>query len=389
MMDDSDKGRVFLGIGFGPIQTGIFLSGADGNFERIAVAEIDSQIVNAVRKSNGKITINIAEKDRIYKKIISNIEIYNPLVNEDLDELINLASCADEIATALPSVSVFAKIAGWLGAGLSKNLNKRIFVYTAENHNHAAEILQKTLNLRHDSLYFLNTVIGKMSGVLPGDECMERGLDVLCDGADRGHLAEEFNNILISDCPGIECRRIDGLNVKKNLLPYEEAKLYGHNAVHLLLGLHASFRGLNYMCELRNHKDIMKIGREAFIEESGTALLRKWQNEDDFFDESGFRDYSEDLLVRMTNPFLMDSVERVCRDLERKLGWDDRIVGTIRLCLSQSVPSPRFAKCARMASERLFKSSDSCEIRKRLLALWGNSGLPEEMEAVIELILRG
>ena len=41
--------KIFLGIGAGPIQTGIFVSGASkGSFDRIVVAEVD----DTIRKHN-------------------------------------------------------------------------------------------------------------------------------------------------------------------------------------------------------------------------------------------------------------------------------------------------------------------------------------------------
>jgi mannitol-1-phosphate/altronate dehydrogenase len=33
----------------------------------------------------------------------------------------------------------------------------------------------------------------------------------------------------------------------------------------------------------------------------------------------------------MVNPHLRDAVDRVIRDPQRKLGWDDRLIGTLRL----------------------------------------------------------
>ena len=46
--------KTFLGIGLGPIQTGIFVSGASkGNFDRIVVAEVDDTIREAIRAAGG------------------------------------------------------------------------------------------------------------------------------------------------------------------------------------------------------------------------------------------------------------------------------------------------------------------------------------------------
>jgi mannitol-1-phosphate/altronate dehydrogenase len=45
----------------------------------------------------------------------------------------------------------------------------------------------------------------------------------------------------------------------------------------------------------------------------------------------------------MTNPFLVDLIERVTRDTERKLGWNDRLAGTMRMALEQGVLPRRYA----------------------------------------------
>ena len=52
--------RTFLGIGAGPIQTGIFVSGASrGGFSRIVLADVDEALVDAVRLA-GSLTVNTA-----------------------------------------------------------------------------------------------------------------------------------------------------------------------------------------------------------------------------------------------------------------------------------------------------------------------------------------
>ena len=77
-----------------------------------------------------------------------------------------------------------------------------------------------------------------MSGVVSSAAEMRRlGLEPLVPGFEKCVLVEEFNRILISriTLPGFE-RRIQVFEEKDDLLPFEEAKLYGHNAVHALLG---------------------------------------------------------------------------------------------------------------------------------------------------------
>jgi len=335
---------VFLGIGLGPIQSGIFISGASkGGFSRIVIADVDRNLVEHIR-SSGSIKINIAKIDDIIEEEFAGIEIYNPQDPDDLQKLVEAASVASEISTALPSVNHYQHIAPWLIKGFSLSPERRRFIYTAENNNRAAEILKDAIGCDYANTFFLNTVIGKMCKVFRAVEHPE--LCAISENAENGHLVEEFSNIYISSPPGIEQRKCLGLFPKNELLPFEEAKLYGHNAVHFLLGWKAAEAGLNYMSELSSCPELIDYGRKAFIEEAGAALCRKWHDCDPLFAPQGFAGYSEDLLIRMTNIFLSDTVSRVIRDLPRKLAYEDRMIGTIHLCLEQKVIPERFIATA-------------------------------------------
>ncbi len=87
----------------------------------------------------------------------------------------------------------------------------------------------------------------------------------------------------------------------------------------------------------------MAFLRRAFLRETGAALIRRHRGLDPIFTEMRFESYAEDFLQRMTNPILADSFERVGRDAHRKLGWDDRLVGTMRIALEQGITPNRFA----------------------------------------------
>jgi mannitol-1-phosphate/altronate dehydrogenase len=98
------------------------------------------------------------------------------------------------------------------------------------------------------------------------------------------------------------------------------------------------------MTELKDDKVVMQIGRDAFLKESGAALIKKYAYlGDELFTEAGFKDYAEDLLVRMTNPYLGDTIARVTRDVVRKLELDGRIFGTIQLALEHAIEPKNMA----------------------------------------------
>jgi hypothetical protein len=141
-------GHVFTGFGFGPIQSGLFVNEAfsSGNFSRIVIAEINRILVDAVRTNNGCYYINVARSDGIKTVRIDGIEIYNPAVEQDRKVLIEALSKSTEIVTSLPSVSFYDagsnSVASLVAQGLQNSTAGATIVYTAENNNRAAEILE-------------------------------------------------------------------------------------------------------------------------------------------------------------------------------------------------------------------------------------------------------
>jgi mannitol-1-phosphate 5-dehydrogenase len=405
--------RTYVGFGFGAIQAGLFLYEAfqSGAFRRLVVAEVMPDMVTAVRRANGYFTVNIARPDGVEKARVGPIEIDDPAQDADRQHIIDAIAHADEIGTAIPSVAYYASAApGSLHSVLAQGLRKkaevggpRAVIYTAENHNHAAEILEEKVVAEipareragvRSCVRFLNTVIGKMSGVVtdPG-EIKAQALAPITPEDRRAFLVESFNRILIS--------RIDfdtpfqrGLSVfeeKADLLPFEEAKLYGHNATHALAAYLGAVRGLRYIAELEQVPGVLPFLRAAFIEESGGALIRKHTGVDALFTPEGYTHYADDLLSRMFNPYLRDTVERVGRDPARKLGWDDRLIGTMRLALSQGIQPRRYAVGAAAALATLDRAvlDGSTSIEPLLTSVWGDAISANERRAVLELIEDG
>ncbi len=350
--------HIFAGFGFGPIQAGLFAKEAfqSGNFRRIVVAEIDQRLVDAVRSNNGTYYVNVAGSDGIETVRIDGVELFNPTSPGDSAALLSALAEATEITTCLPSVNFFDShpttgVAGLIAEGLRRRKSDATIVYAAENHNHAAEILEQAVTKRLGAplpprVQFLNTVIGKMSQVVNDPrEIAERKLTPIAPGFDRAFLVEEFNRILVTRATIADF--VPGIRVfieKADLLPFEEAKLYGHNAIHALLGFIGLLKGYGKMTELKDDARVMCVAREAFIAESGGALIRKHASlGDELFTETGYRRYAEDLLERMTNPYLADTTARAARDVVRKLGANDRIYGTMALALEHGIDPENIA----------------------------------------------
>jgi mannitol-1-phosphate 5-dehydrogenase len=382
--------RTFVGFGCGPIQAGLFLAEAyrSGAFSRLVVAEILPDVAEAVRRA-GAVGVNIAHADRIQGLTIRPVEIYEPEVPQDRVALVAAVASADLVATALPGVEAYAAggragMAALLADGLRRKAAARgplAVIYTAENHVRAAELLEAAVAAWVPSAEWagvrrrvqcLDTVIGKMSG---GSEA--RGdLIPIAPGLERAFLVESFNRLLTSPLrrpgdagavegldPGWAAYR-DGLGVcdaMSDLTPFAQAKLYGHNAGHALAAYLARCLGFSWMPQLRDRPDVLAFVEGAMREESGVPLIRRHAGVDPLFSAEGFRVYARDLALRMVNPFLRDAVARVGRDPARKLGWDDRLIGAMRLALEAGIAPRRYAWGAAAALDALGVSAARAE----------------------------
>ena len=376
------KNRAFVGFGFGAIQGGLFLYEAfrSGNFDRLVVAEVLPDVVAALRRNGGRYRVNVATPTGLEVHDVTGVEALNPKDPADRPALLAALGDASEICTALPSVDFFSSVAPWLAEGL----RTPAIIYTAENNNHAAELLEAAVRRLQPAwaadYQFLNTVIGKMSGVV----ATSGNLAAITDDLPRAFLVEEFNRILITQIrlPGFR-RGIEVFAEKPDLLPFEEAKLYGHNAVHALLGYLAHRRGYQFMSDLAADAELMQLGREAFLVESGPALIARRGGLDPLFTLAGYQAYAEDLLRRMTNPWLSDAVVRIIRDPRRKLSWQDRLIGTMRLALDAGIQPVRFAKGAAAAFELLGKEMPGTSLD----SLWPEPDEPVGRKKTLQLLI--
>ena len=240
----------------------------------------------------------------------------------------------------------------------------------------AAEQIKKLLSPRlpQTDVVFLNTVIGKMSQRIVDSRVIdEMRLDYVTPGLEAAFLVEETPQILLcrSKLPDTHNTALGIFQEKQDLLPFEEAKLYGHNAVHALMGYLLSIAGSEYMHEggIQDNGDILSISRRAFLYESGAALILKHSGLDQLFTANGYETYVEDLLARMINPHLNDQVERVVRDPKRKLEYDDRIIGTIRLAREQGLQAP-FMTLGAAAALVYMGTSGSDDVVGTLVDIW-------------------
>lgn len=399
--------KTFVGFGFGAIQGGLFLPEAfkSGNFSRLVVSEIEPNSVNQIRQAGGSYSCNVAEADHIRVEEIRGLEILNPLVPADREKLVDAVASANELCTALPSYTLYdvggkASVASLLAEGLERKLTASSLpsavVYAAENDSRAANRLQKACgkylsNSLNERVTFSETVIAKMcSVVLDGQRITDENLREVTRGSQKSFLVEAFDKILIEESvpTGFE-RGITQFIPKADLDPFALTKFHGHNAIHYCLGLEAKKRGMTYMHQAGEDTELMDWARKAFVDEAGIGLRNEFKNfQDELFTKDGFAAYAENALERMVNPCLHDPIDRVTRDPKRKLGWDDRLIGSIRYVMEAGVTPHKMIGSARDGLLEIMFKDGLQTPTDALNSAWRGMIYCDSAEAIREIILK-
>lgn len=406
--------RRFVGLGFGPIQAGLFVYEAQrtGAYAPPLVVDVRADLVAGLRADGGRFRVNIARADRIDMATIGPVAIADSTVEEERVGVIEAIAAADELATALPSVRLYRSDAPHsphllLAEGLQRRTAPQpLIVFCAENHREAAALLEGAVlsavaPARRDEVRkrarYVDTVIGKMSGVI-GDpaERSALGLATITSALPAAFLVEEFDRILVSridvaSAPDAQHPGMPVLREVDDLAPFEAAKLLGHNATHALTGFLGRLLDLELVADLQGVPGAMIFLRTAFLEESGRALCARFVGADPLFTPDGYADFADDLLARMVNPHLADTVARAARDPRRKLGWEDRLIGLTRLGLAEDVPTPRYAMGVAAGLEVLRRDEGQADsdLPDLLMSCWPDDVDAAEAQAVLDAVAEG
>lgn len=387
--------RAFVGFGFGPIQVGLYLYEAmqTGAFDRLVVAYRRPDAIARVRAAGGKLWLNVAHDHGIEHVRVGPIEIYDVGEPADRARIVDALADSGEACTALSSVDDYVSespgsVHRLLALGLARRAARggRSVVYASENHTRAAAILAGRVasalgpgerEAVERNAAIVDTVIGKMSRtVTDAAEIAALGLRTRTEAGSAAYLVESYREILVARADGFD-RALAYFVEKEDLEPFEEAKLYGHNATHALAAYLGGEVGVRRIAEVADVPDFLPFLRRAALDESGAALRRRHGGKDPMFTRDGYAAFTERLIERMLNPHLNDTVARVGRDPLRKLGWSDRLVGTMRLALGEGVEPERHALGAATAM-----AAAGTGVRE-LSASWADADAPaEERRAV-------
>jgi mannitol-1-phosphate 5-dehydrogenase len=141
---------------------------------------------------------------------------------------------------------------------------------------------------------------------------------------------------------------------------YVQRKLYIHNMGHAAVAYLGALKGYRFIWEAVGDPEIAAAAREA-MRESAAAVAA-----DQGVEEGPLLEHAEDLLSRFANRKLGDTIERVGRDLPRKLAPRDRLAGALSLCAAHGLPWAGIARA--LAAALLFEDSASSSVRDAVMA---------------------
>ena len=405
-MSDVSRRRTLAGIGFGPIQACLFLREArlSGHFGRLAVGLRRADLAHGMRFAGNRVYVNTATHTGVETDEITGVDARLLGDAADCDRFVRDLVSAEEIAVAVSGVDQYAtgapesvhRILATAIREKARGNGPPALVYAAENHPDAAGILERTV-LRaipeaerarcENVVQFCNTVISKISMTIRNaEEIAARGLRPAVDGIGHAFLAEQRARILIDsvDPERTSGRLLPGLVEREDLAPFDQAKLYGQNSIHTACGFFGLMLGRELMSEVSAIPGIRNMLLAMSEREFGAVLVSRFRGIDPLFTEGGIHAYTEELLERISNPWIPDTCSRTGRDPGRKLAWNDRIVGILRLSLDAGL-NPKGLGFATLAGLTVWRGSD--ETLTPLAELWRTEKVPaNEIDRVVRFL---
>ncbi len=381
------KQKIYVGIGSGAVQLGLWAYYAKLSEMKVILSDVDSVKVDRIRKNKNSYYINIAYFDRISSVKVGPVEIYNLNIPEERNEILKFITQANDIVTAVPNISIYQKgISDLLREGLFlRKETLPVAIYASENRVEAAQTLKRLVYPGDDTppfVQFCDTVIARMGGAHSDPWLMKKlNLTPITPESKEALLVEDFDRIIIEKEHLSKNYSFDtGFSrfyAASDIGLYEERKLYGHNAVHSLLGFIGKLKGYKFMSEYNGDIDFGYVGVDALLEETGSWFKEKYRrSKEETVTEDGYKSWAIQLCRRIVSPFLYDSIDRIIRDPERKLGWNDRLSGIIRNALSAGVIPRRYALGA--AAALYEKNLTGGGAISKLKSIWGETNKGEE-----------
>jgi mannitol-1-phosphate 5-dehydrogenase len=315
------------------------------------------------------------------KEIDLSIDNIDCLEADNEKAIAESVSKADIIGTAV-GVKILKLIAPFLAKGLKerKGENPRpVDIYLCENTLEASNILKEAvfeyltpeeINWAEDNVGFVGTVVARM---VPPTSDRFGIKDPLFTVADSFHKLPVNKKNIRAFLPEIQ-----GIEPVNNFTAEFERKLFTHNLGHAVMGYLGYLKNYTYVHEPFDDKFIRPIYDRA-LDETSQALINKYPQDITAENQKSIR---KDVDIRFSNPMIMDTVYRVARDPVRKLGPDDRLIGSVKLCIENGVFPENIAYVCGAAFNYNYSNDETA---KKLEYMIQKNGIEKTVETVSEI----
>jgi len=294
----------------------------------------------------------------IFKPVIDELNLrhgYNIVIKGEVESIISIKNVrgvfagdvekvSEEVASArIVAVSVGSTQLNSIIPVIAKGLIKRfekpavlpLDIIIAENLRNAAEFMNNELKhllpedfQLNDKVGLIETSIGKMVPIIQQKDIESDILQV---------FAEPYNTLILDKLAFKNpIPEIEGLAPKENMKAWVDRKLFIHNLGHssaAYLG-YLSYPDSTYLHQVLSDNQLRNTVRNTMLQ-AAEILLKKYPEE---FTIESLTEHIDDLLFRFENQALGDTLFRVGCDLQRKLGAEDRLAGTIHLACELKLP---------------------------------------------------
>jgi mannitol-1-phosphate 5-dehydrogenase len=301
----------------------------------VYLADINTELITAL-KEKGQYQIRICSNE---KESIKMVQGFHPVSLSDQKALRPLLKRVPLMITSVGPIGLEA-VTGLIAKTLPERINDigqyiSLDIILAENLRDASVVCRKKIldNLEGDfpiesHLGLVETSIGKMVPIQTEQELHKNPL----------RMKAEPYNTLILDKDGFvgPLPQSPSIQLVSPIQAWVDRKLFIHNLGHAAAAYlgRQYFPKETYLAALMEHEwFVIKI--RAVMMEGAHILIKEYP---ETFTLSDLEDHIDDLLSRFSNSSLGDTVQRVGRDLFRKLSRNDRIVGAMREAVKQNLP---------------------------------------------------
>jgi mannitol-1-phosphate 5-dehydrogenase len=332
-------GRSFIGQLFG-----------SGGY-KVVFVDVDPVIVARLNSQGSYRVIIKGEKDE--EIIVQNVQAISAANIEKVIEAVSTAGILSVSVGKNALEKVIPVIAAGLELRYSKNFNCPLDIIIAENMIAAGDFMKEQLikNLPLDFpieklVGLVETSIGKMVPIMTLAELEKDPLMV---------YAEPYNTLIL-DGKGFKSPipDIKGLAPKGNIKAWVDRKAFIHNLGHATAAYYGFYQHPDavYMYEVLEDSEVFRFTRDVMLQ-SADILKAAYPLD---FTAAYLEEHIDDLLMRFRNKALQDTIFRVGQDLIRKLGTDDRFMGSIHLAMQYRKPYDMILKA--MSFGLCFRAKD-------------------------------